>query len=114
MTSLAIDQMYRVLRGLPGTMELRSEGGDSYTLTVVNPNAPANRCQETPGLAVTLDGPRGDAGARSVTHEFTGDELDVLRSGASLTIAFGEIEVDFQSNPGGHMVVLEQAEAMAH
>lgn len=113
MTSLAIDQMYRVLRGMPGTMELRSGAGDCYTLTVVNPNAPANRCQETPGLAVTLDGPLGDRGARSMTHEFTIDELDVLRSGAALTIAFGEVEVDFQSNPGGHMVVLEQTEAVA-
>ena len=110
MTSLAIEQMYRVLRGMPATMELASQAGDKYTLTVVNPNAPANRCQETPGLAITLDGPKGNAGAISITHQLTDAQLDILRSGEPLTLAFGDIAVDLQSNPGGHMVVLEEAD----
>lgn len=113
MTSLAMDQMYRVLRGMPGTMELRSAAGESYVLTVVNPNAPANRCQETPGLAITLDGPQGAADSRSITRQLTTGELDVLRSGEPLCLSFGDIEVDLQSNPGGHMVVLEPVDTMA-
>jgi hypothetical protein len=105
--------MYLVLRGMPGTMELTSESGETYLLTVVNPNAPANRCQETPGLAITLEGPRGKAGAASITHELATEQLDILRSGETLTLAFGDIAVDFQSNPGGHMIALEQTEAAA-
>lgn len=107
MTSLAIDQMYRVLRGLTGAMELCSSAGEKYTLTVVNPNAPANRCQETPGLSISLDGPHGSPDAKIVTHELTVAQLDTLRSGEPITLAFGDIGVDLQSNPGGHMIVLE-------
>lgn len=114
MTSLAMDQMYLVLRGMPGTMELRSEAGERYTLTVVNPNAPANRCQETPGLTITLEGPHGSADAQSIAHELTTAQLDILRSGEPLTMDFGGIEVDLQSNPGGHMIVLEDADAAVH
>jgi hypothetical protein len=110
MTSLAIEQMYQVLRGMPGTMELVSAAGEKYVLTVVNPNAPKNRCQETPGLSITLDGPIGSVAARSVSHLLTDDELDILRTGTPVTIAFGDIEVELKSNPGGHMVVLEQCE----
>jgi hypothetical protein len=106
--SLSMGQMYRVLRGLPGTMQLTSPSGDRYKLTVHNPNAPANRCQETLGLKISLDGPVGSTETRIVTRDLTTPELETLRSGVPLTLAFGEVEVDLQSNPGGHLVSLEQ------
>lgn len=107
--SLALDQMYRVLRGLPGTMTLQAGDGRSYLLTVENPNAPANRCQETAGLSVTLDGPQdeGHNADRSViSHLLSDTELAVLRTGEPLTLMFGSLAVDLQSNPGGHLVDL--------
>jgi len=106
--SLPIGQMYRVLRGLPGKMQLTSPAGEKYTLTVVNPNAPANRCQETLGLCITLDGPAKSPGQKTITRELTTPELETLRSGDPLTLIFGEMEVELQSNPGGQLVSLEQ------
>jgi len=106
--TLSMEQMYRVLRGLPGTMKLTSPSGDEYTLTVVNPNAPANRCQETLGLSISLEGPANGADREPMTKELTQPELDTLRSGSPLTLTFGDVSVDLQSNPGGHMVALEQ------
>lgn len=114
MTSLAIEQMYQVLRGMPGTMDLVSGSGDKYVLTVVNPNAPKNRCQETPGLSITLDGPIGAVEPRSVSHLLTDKELEILRTGTPVTIAFGDVEVELKSNPGGHMVVLEDCDEISH
>jgi hypothetical protein len=106
--SLSMEQMYRVLRGLPGTMDLTSSSGEQYTLTVVNPNAPANRCQETPGLCITLDGPINSSRRATNSRELTIAELEVLRSGEPLTLTFGEVAVDLQSNPGGHLISLPQ------
>jgi hypothetical protein len=106
--SLSLGQMYRVLRGLPGTMQLTSPSGDRYKLTVVNPNAPANRCQETPGLSISLDGPANSTKRKTITRELTTPELETLRSGSPLTLDFGEVQVDLQSNPGGQLVSLEQ------
>lgn len=105
--SLSQSQMYRVLRGLPGTMRLTSPSGEKYTLTVVNPNAPANRCQETLGLCISLDGPEGSPKKKSITRKLTTPELKTLRSGSPLTLIFGEIEVELQSNPSGQLVSLE-------
>lgn len=106
--SLSMGQMYRVLRGLPGTMQLTSPSGDKYILTVVNPNAPANRCQETPGLCISLDGPTKSAKRKTITRELTTPELETLRSGSPLTLTFGDVAVDLQSNPGGQLVTLEK------
>lgn len=108
MTELSMEQMYRVLRGLPGTMQLTSQAGEEYILTVVNPNAPANRCQETLGLSISLDGPVKSATRKTVRRELTELELETLRSGSPLTLNFGDVAVDLQSNPGGHLVSLEQ------
>lgn len=104
--TLALDQMYRVLRGLPGTMMLRMPDGPEYRLTVVNPNAPANRCQETLGLSVTLEGPVGSPDATTVTIALREQDLTILRAGAPLTLEFGAIQVSLRSNPGGHLVDL--------
>ncbi len=101
-------QMYRVLRGLPGTMQLTSPSGDKYTLTVVNPNAPANRCQETLGLCISLDGPAKSAKRKTIARKLTAPELETLRSGSPLTLNFGDVAVDLQSNPGGQLVSLEK------
>ena len=106
--SLSMGQMYRVLRGLPGTMQLTSPSGDKYKLTVVNPNAPVNRCQETLGLSISLDGPVESPKRKTITRALTPPELETLRSGSPLTLDFGEVMVDLQSNPGGHLVSLEQ------
>ena len=106
--SLSMGQMYRVLRGLPGTMQLTSPSGEKYTLTVVNPNAPANRCQETLGLCISLDGPAESPEKKTVTRKLTTPELRTLRSGAPLALTFGEVEVELQSNPSGQLVSLEQ------
>jgi hypothetical protein len=112
--TLPIEQMYRVLRGLPGTISLVGPAAETYRLTVVNPNAPANRCQETLGLAVTLDGPLDTAvPSRSVTRSFTQDELDILRSGASVVLDLDGVQVRIQSNPGGQMVMLEDEDEPA-
>jgi hypothetical protein len=108
MTSLSMEQMYRVLRGLPGTMQLTSQTGEEYILTVVNPNAPANRCQETLGLSISLDGPIQSAIRKIVSRLLTESELETLRSGTPLALDFGNVAVDLQSNPGGHLVSLEQ------
>jgi hypothetical protein len=108
MTSLSMAQMYRVLRGLPGTMQLTSQAGEEYILTVVNPNAPANRCQETLGLSISLDGPVKSATRKTVSRELTESELATLRSGSLLNLDFGNVAVNLQSNPGGHLVSLEQ------
>lgn len=105
--SLSMGQMYRVLRGLPGTMQLKSPSGEKYTLTVVNPNAPANRCQETLGLCVSLDGPVGSPKKKKITRKLTTPELKKLRSGAPLTLTFGEVAVELQSNPSGELVSLD-------
>lgn len=107
--ALALDQMYRVLRGLPGSLPLRTPEGADYVLTVVNPNAPANRCQETLGLSVTLDGPLGakSAGNReTVEHVLSENDLAILRTGAPLALTFGTIALSLQSNPGGHLIEL--------
>jgi hypothetical protein len=106
--SLSMGQMYRVLRGLPGTMRLTSPSGEKYTLTVVNPNAPANRCQETLGLCVSLDGPANSPKRKTITRKLTTPELRRLRSGAPLTLTFGEVAMDLQSNPGGQLVSLDK------
>ncbi len=106
--SLSMAQMYRVLRGLPGTMRLTSPSGGKYTLTVVNPNAPANRCQETLGLCISLDGPAKSAKRETITRKLTTPELKTLRNGAPLTLTFGEVAVTLQSNPGGQLVSLEK------
>jgi hypothetical protein len=103
---LSMAQMYRVLRGLPGIMQLTSPSGEKYTLTVVNPNAPANRCQETLGLSVSLDGPAKSANKKTITRKLTTPELRKLRTGAPLTLTFEEVAVVLQSNPGGHLVSL--------
>lgn len=100
-------QMYRVLRGLPGKMQLASPDGDKYVLTVVNPNAPANRCQETLGLSISLDGPMQSERRTTVSRALTEPELETLRSGIPLTLEFGGVAVDLQSNPGGHLVSLD-------
>ena len=104
--TLALDQMYRVLRGLPGAMTLRTPDGADYVLTVVNPNAPANRCQETLGLSVTLEGPAGSSDMTTTTIALREEDLAVLRAGAPLALAFGAVLVDLHSNPGGHLVDL--------
>jgi hypothetical protein len=88
-------------------MQLSSPSGDKYISTVVNPNAPANRRQETPGLCISLDGPANSDKATRTTRELTEAELETLRSGAPLTLTFGEIAVELQSNAGGHLVSLE-------
>ena len=106
--SLSQGQMYRVLRGLPGTMQLKSASGEKYTLIVVNPNAPANRCQETLGLCISLDGPFGSSKRKTITKKLTTPQLKKLRSGAPLTLTFGEVAVELQSNPSGQLVSLEQ------
>lgn len=105
--TIPMSQMYRILRGLPGTMQLSSQEGEKYVLTVVNPNAPANRCQETLGLAISLDGPANSVKRQKITHELTTPELETLRAGNTLTLAFGAVAVDLQSNPGGQLVSLE-------
>jgi hypothetical protein len=104
--TLALDQMYRVLRGLPGTMTLRTTNDAAYVLTVVNPNAPANRCQETLGLSVTLEGPVGSSETTTATVALREEDLVVLRTGEPLALAFGPILVSLRSNPGGHLVDL--------
>jgi hypothetical protein len=104
--SLSLAQMYRVLRGLPGTMQLTSPSGEKYTLTVVNPNAPANRCQETLGLSIRLDGPAKSANKKSITKKLTTPQLNKLHTGEPLTLTFDEVAVILQSNPGGHLVSL--------
>jgi hypothetical protein len=106
--SLSLEQMYRVLRGLPGTISLVCPEGKNYTLTVVNPNAPANRCQETLGLSVSLSGPEGATNPETRARALTEEELETLRSGESLLLEFGEICVSLQSNPGGHLVSLDE------
>ena len=106
--SLSIEQMYRVLRGLPGTITLQSPEGEKYTLTVVNPNAPANRCQETPGLSISLDGPEGSPFRRATMKRLTHEELETLRSGKALMLELDSVRVTLQSNPGGHLVTLEE------
>lgn len=107
MQTIPMDQMYQVLRGLEGSMNLSSPSGETYVLSVINPNAPINRCQETLGLCVSLDGPI-DSGARTkVQRELSEPELETLRSGVPLKLTFGNVEVDLQSNPGGHLVLLE-------
>jgi hypothetical protein len=106
--SLSMGQMYRVLRGLPGTMQLTSPSGEIYKLTVVNPNAPANRCQETLGLCISLDGPAKSARKKTISRKLTTPELKKLRAGTPLTLTFGEVEVTLQSNPGGQLVSLEK------
>jgi hypothetical protein len=105
--SLPLSQMYRVLRGLPGQMRLTSPSGEKYTLTVVNPNAPANRCQETLGLCISLDGPAKSPKQKKITRKLTARELRKLRTGAPLTLRFGDVAVDLQSNPGGQLVSLD-------
>ncbi len=113
--TLAIDQMYRVLRGLPGEMTLRTPDGADYVLTVVNPNAPANRCQETLGLSVTLAGPIGSFDHATTMVALREEDLAVLRNGRPLALAFGPVLVHLRSNPGGHLVDLgEDAEHAAH
>ncbi|MEE9428270.1 MAG: aldo/keto reductase [Paracoccaceae bacterium] len=104
--SLAIEQMYNVLRGLPGTMELSSSNGDRFTLTVVNPNAPANRCQETLGLRIALEGPLSAESCTVVERVLAEQDLETLRSGEPLDLTFGDIEITFRSNPGGQLVQL--------
>ena len=84
-------------------MLLNDPDGEEYRLTVVNPNAPANRCQETLGLCVTLDGPEGWSATRALTEQ----ELETLRSGDPLPLMLGGVEVIFQSNPGGYLVNLD-------
>lgn len=106
--SLALDQMYRVLRGLPGELPLTSPDGGRYVLTVVNPNAPANRCQETLGLSVTLYGPLDSPDSESVTRALSEDDLDCLRSGRDLPLSFGGIHVCLRSNPGGYLINLDE------
>lgn len=113
--TLAIDQMYRVLRGLPGAMTLRAPDGADYVLTVVNPNAPANRCQETLGLSVTLAGPAGSADHMTTTVALREEDLTLLRNGQPLSLVFGPMLVQLRSNPGGHLVDLgEDAEHAGH
>lgn len=107
MQTIPMDQMYQVLRGLEGSMSLTSPNGETYVLSVVNPNAPANRCQETLGLCVSLDGPLDSSDRIKVRKELTEPELETLRSGEPLKLSFGNVEVDLQSNPGGHLVQLE-------
>jgi hypothetical protein len=106
--SLSMGQMYRVLRGLSGTMQLTSPSGETYTLTVVNPNAPANRCQETLGLCISLDGPSQSAERQTITQKLTTPQLRKLRAGVPLSLSFGDVAVSLQSNPGGQLVNLEQ------
>lgn len=105
--SLPMGQMYRVLRGLPGKMQLTSPSGDKFILTVVNPNAPANRCQETLGLSISLDGPTDSPKKKTITRKLTTRELRKLRTGAPLTLTFGDVAVELQSNPSGELVRLE-------
>lgn len=106
MKTIPMDQMYQVLRGLEGNMTLTSEDGKAYVLSVVNPNAPINRCQETLGLCVSLDGPIDSSTRIKVRKELTEEQLETLRSGVPLTLSFGDVMVDLQSNPGGHLVQL--------
>jgi len=104
--SLPMGQMYRVLRGLPGTMLLTTPSGEKYTLTVVNRNAPKNRCQETMGLCISLDGPMSSSERTTTTRKLTAPELRKLRAGNPLPLTFGDVVVTLQSNPGGQLVRL--------
>jgi hypothetical protein len=60
------------------------------------------------GMCISLDGPAKSAKRKTITRELTTLELETLRSGSPLTLTFGDVAVDLQSNPGGHLVTLEK------
>ena len=104
--SLTTDQMYRVLRGLPGEMNLMGPNNKVYTLIVENPNAPKNRCQETYGLTIGIKGPNNSDNTQDEKKLLSNNELSILRSGKPLSIVLLNLEIILNSNPGGHLIEL--------